>query len=94
MVRKIKIEINFSLKFKTLFERSLSIREFFSYGGLRVGLIYSQFCLLASELTAAAVILQYWTHRLQPWQWAIIITVPTFAFQLIHVRAYGAIHYS
>ena len=46
---------------------------------------------LASELTAAAVILEFWTVRLEPWQWAIIITVPTFAFQLIHVRAYGEI---
>jgi L-asparagine transporter-like permease len=37
------------------------------------------------------VILQFWTPVLYPWQWAIIITVPVFAFQLIHVRAYGAI---
>jgi L-asparagine transporter-like permease len=51
-------------------------------------MIYSQ--RLASELTASAVILEFWTPRLHPWQWGIIITVPVFAFQLIHVRAYGA----
>jgi amino acid permease len=51
--------------------------------------IYSQLRLLASELTAAAVILQFWTPRLQPWQWAIIVIVPIFILQLIHVRAYG-----
>jgi amino acid permease len=51
-----------------------------------------QWCLtIPSELTASAVILEFWTSRLHPWQWAIIITVPVFAFQLIHVRAYGAI---
>jgi len=44
---------------------------------------------IASELTAAAVILQFWTQALQPWQWAIIIIVPMFALQLIHVRVYG-----
>jgi len=48
---------------------------------------------IPSELTAAAVILQYWTLSLQPWQWAIIITVPTFAFQLFHVKAYGESEY-
>jgi amino acid permease len=54
-------------------------------------LIYiTNFCLLASELTAAAIILQFWTPRLLPWQWAIIIIVPIFGLQLIHVRAYGA----
>ena len=45
---------------------------------------------LASELTAAAIILQFWTPHLVPWQWAIIIIVPIFALQLIHVRVYGA----
>ena len=44
---------------------------------------------LASELTAAAVILQFWTQKLQSWEWAIIIIVPVFALQLIHVRVYG-----
>lgn len=46
--------------------------------------------LAASELTAAAVILQFWTDKLQPWHWAIIIIVPIFALQLIHVRVYGS----
>ncbi|KAG6824955.1 hypothetical protein H0H92_005323 [Tricholoma furcatifolium] len=44
---------------------------------------------IPSELTAAAVILQYWTLTLQPWHWALIIIVPVFFFQLIHVRAYA-----
>ena len=44
---------------------------------------------LASELTAAAVILGYWSPLLQPWHWAIIIIVPIFFLQLIHVRVYG-----
>lgn len=46
--------------------------------------------LLASELTAAAVILQYWDSRIQPWQYALMIIAPVFAMQLIHVRVYGA----
>jgi len=48
---------------------------------------------IPSELTAAAIILQFWTPRLVPWQWAIIIIVPIFALQLIHVRAYGESEY-
>ncbi|KAJ3483023.1 hypothetical protein NLJ89_g12099 [Agrocybe chaxingu] len=44
---------------------------------------------IPSELTAAAVILQFWTQTLQPWHWAIIIIIPMFALQLIHVRVYG-----
>ena len=72
---------------KTLFRRSLSIRELFLSNS---ELICIQLCLLASELTAAAVILQFWTPRLEPWQWAIIIIVPIFALQLINVRTYGA----
>jgi hypothetical protein len=61
----------------------------------------------ASELTAAAIILQvgvlfkssyhgtsdnsgqYWTPKLLSWHWAIIIVVPVFLLQLIHVRIYG-----
>lgn len=52
----------------------------------------SAYSVLASELTAAAVILQFWTQKLQPWHWAIIIIVPVFALQLIHVRVYGMVH--
>jgi len=48
---------------------------------------------IPSELTAAAVILQFWTPLLHPWQWAIVITVPVFAFQLTHVGAYGESEY-
>ncbi|KAF9008046.1 amino acid permease-domain-containing protein [Cyathus striatus] len=48
---------------------------------------------LQCELTAAAVILQYWTPALQPWHWAIIIIVPVFFLQLIHVRVYGESEY-
>ncbi|KAH9482106.1 Lysine-specific permease [Psilocybe cubensis] len=48
---------------------------------------------IPSELTAAAVILQYWTDALQPWHWAIVIIVPIFAIQLIHVRVYGESEY-
>ncbi|PPR08190.1 hypothetical protein CVT24_001573 [Panaeolus cyanescens] len=48
---------------------------------------------IPSELTAAAVILQFWTQALQPWHWAIIIIIPIFALQLIHVRVYGETEY-
>ncbi|KAI6114751.1 amino acid permease-domain-containing protein [Pisolithus croceorrhizus] len=48
--------------------------------------------LLSSiELTAAAIILEFWAPHIQPWQWALIIIVPVFALQLIHVRVYGEI---
>ncbi len=33
---------------------------------------------------------QYWTTKLQTWEWALIIIIPVFAMQLIHVRVYGA----
>ncbi|KAH7910314.1 amino acid permease-domain-containing protein [Hygrophoropsis aurantiaca] len=45
------------------------------------------------ELTAAAIILQYWAPQVQPWEWALIIIIPVFAFQLIHVRVYGESEY-
>ncbi|KJA17730.1 hypothetical protein HYPSUDRAFT_146045 [Hypholoma sublateritium FD-334 SS-4] len=48
---------------------------------------------LQCELTAAAVILQFWTQKLQSWEWAIVIIVPIFALQLIHVRVYGESEY-
>ncbi|KAI0832919.1 amino acid permease/ SLC12A domain-containing protein [Trametes gibbosa] len=48
---------------------------------------------LQCELTAAAVILQYWDSRILPWQWALIIVAPIFAMQLIHVRVYGESEY-
>lgn len=48
---------------------------------------------IPSELTAAAVILGYWSPLLQPWHWAIIIIVPIFFLQLIHVRVYGESEY-
>ncbi|KDR69445.1 hypothetical protein GALMADRAFT_1352458 [Galerina marginata CBS 339.88] len=48
---------------------------------------------LQCELTAAAVILQFWTEKLQAWHWALIIIVPIFALQLIHVRVYGESEY-
>ncbi|TFK33264.1 amino acid permease/ SLC12A domain-containing protein [Crucibulum laeve] len=48
---------------------------------------------LQCELTAAAVILQYWTPALLAWHWAIIIIVPIFLLQLIHVRVYGESEY-
>jgi len=43
----------------------------------------------ASELTAAAVVLQYWAPYLQTWQWALIVIVPVFSLQLIYVKVYG-----
>ncbi|KAI5983118.1 amino acid permease/ SLC12A domain-containing protein [Pisolithus albus] len=49
--------------------------------------------LLSSELTAAAIILEFWAPQIQPWQWALIIIVPVFALQLIHVRVYGESEY-
>ncbi|KAI6043723.1 amino acid permease/ SLC12A domain-containing protein [Pisolithus marmoratus] len=45
------------------------------------------------ELTAAAIILEFWAPHIQPWQWALIIIVPVFALQLIHVRVYGESEY-
>jgi len=48
---------------------------------------------IPSELVAASIILQYWTDKLQPWQWALIIIIPIFAMQLIHVRVYGESEY-
>ncbi|KAI0076970.1 hypothetical protein K474DRAFT_1644184 [Panus rudis PR-1116 ss-1] len=48
---------------------------------------------LQCELIAAAVILQYWTTALKPWEWALIIIIPIFAMQLIHVRVYGESEY-
>ncbi|KAF8165965.1 amino acid permease-domain-containing protein [Crassisporium funariophilum] len=48
---------------------------------------------LQCELTAAAVILQFWTPALQTWHWAIIIVVPIFALNLIHVKVYGESEY-
>ncbi|KAI6098542.1 amino acid permease-domain-containing protein [Pisolithus sp. B1] len=33
----------------------------------------------------------FWAPHIQPWQWALIIIVPVFALQLIHVRVYGEI---
>ncbi|KDQ09449.1 hypothetical protein BOTBODRAFT_117179 [Botryobasidium botryosum FD-172 SS1] len=48
---------------------------------------------LGCELTAAAVILQYWTPTLRPWAWSLIIVIPIFLLQLIHVRMYGESEY-
>ncbi|KAG6915914.1 hypothetical protein DXG01_009284 [Tephrocybe rancida] len=47
---------------------------------------------IPSELTAAAVILQFWTPALQTWHWALIIILPIFFIQLIHVRVFGLIY--
>ncbi|KAF8888141.1 amino acid permease-domain-containing protein, partial [Gymnopilus junonius] len=43
------------------------------------------------RVNSGCCILQFWTDRLQPWHWAIIIIVPVFALQLIHVRVYGSL---
>ncbi|KAI0757972.1 amino acid permease-domain-containing protein [Fomes fomentarius] len=48
---------------------------------------------LQCELTAAAVILQYWNPHIAPWQYALMIILPIFAMQLIHVRVYGESEY-
>ncbi|KAH9947189.1 amino acid permease-domain-containing protein [Amylocystis lapponica] len=48
---------------------------------------------LQCELTAAAVVLQFWESRLQAWEWALIIIIPIFAMQLINVRVYGESEY-
>ncbi|KAF9461615.1 amino acid permease/ SLC12A domain-containing protein [Collybia nuda] len=48
---------------------------------------------LQCELTAAAIILQFWTPKLLAWHWAVIIIVPIFLLQLIHVRVYGESEY-
>ena len=42
-----------------------------------------------SELVAAAVVLDFWTTRVPSWAWALILIVPIFLMQLIHVRVYG-----
>ncbi|KAI0052874.1 hypothetical protein FA95DRAFT_1553160 [Auriscalpium vulgare] len=48
---------------------------------------------IPSELVAASVILSYWTQSLQSWEWSLIIVVPVFLLQLIHVRVYGEIEF-
>lgn len=48
---------------------------------------------IPSELTAAAIILQFWAPQVQAWEWALVIIVPVFLLQLIHVRAYGESEY-
>ncbi|KAI1791056.1 amino acid permease-domain-containing protein [Ganoderma leucocontextum] len=48
---------------------------------------------LQCELTAAAVILQYWDPNIKPWQYALMIIFPIFMMQLIHVRVYGESEY-
>ncbi|KAI0684368.1 amino acid permease-domain-containing protein [Earliella scabrosa] len=48
---------------------------------------------LQCELTAAAVILQYWNPHITAWQYALMIIAPIFAMQLIHVRVYGESEY-
>lgn len=48
---------------------------------------------IPSELTAAAVILQFWDARVKPWEWALVIIAPVFLMQLIHVRVYGESEY-
>ncbi|KAF8555551.1 hypothetical protein OG21DRAFT_1410740 [Imleria badia] len=48
---------------------------------------------VTSELTAAAVILQFWAPQVQSWQWALAIIAPVFLMQLIHVRVYGESEY-
>ncbi|KAM5542466.1 hypothetical protein V8D89_003925 [Ganoderma adspersum] len=48
---------------------------------------------IPSELTAAAVILQYWGPNIKPWQYALMIIAPIFIMQLIHVRVYGESEY-
>ncbi|KAI0355508.1 hypothetical protein OH77DRAFT_1496201 [Trametes cingulata] len=48
---------------------------------------------LQCELTAAAVILQFWDPRITAWEWALIIVTPIFLMQLIHVRVYGESEY-
>ncbi|KAG2120366.1 amino acid permease/ SLC12A domain-containing protein, partial [Suillus clintonianus] len=48
---------------------------------------------IPSELTAAAVILQFWAPQVQAWEWALVIIVPVFLLQLIHVRVYGESEY-
>ncbi|KAJ3482908.1 hypothetical protein NLI96_g6672 [Meripilus lineatus] len=54
------------------------------------------YTLLSNEIDTDCVVIagtQYWTIRLQPWEWALIIIVPIFAIQLIHVRWYGESEY-
>lgn len=34
--------------------------------------------------------IQYWNPHIAPWQYALMIILPIFAMQLIHVRVYGA----
>ncbi|KAG2738095.1 hypothetical protein P692DRAFT_20842171 [Suillus brevipes Sb2] len=48
---------------------------------------------IPSELTAAAIILQFWAPQVQAWEWAIVIIIPVFLLQLIHVRVYGESEY-
>ncbi|KAG1738782.1 amino acid permease/ SLC12A domain-containing protein [Suillus lakei] len=36
---------------------------------------------------------QYWAPQVQAWEWALVIIVPVFLLQLIHVRVYGESEY-
>ncbi|KAG5355769.1 Lysine-specific permease [Yarrowia sp. B02] len=48
---------------------------------------------IPSELTAAAIIIQFWAPHIGSWVWAIVIIVPMFFLQLISVKTYGETEY-
>lgn len=48
---------------------------------------------IPSEITACAIIIQFWLPHIQAWIWAIVIIVPLFMIQLLNVKFYGEIEY-
>ncbi len=48
---------------------------------------------IPSELTSAAIIIQYWLPNVASWVWAIVIIVPMFCLNLISVKTYGEAEY-
>jgi L-asparagine transporter-like permease len=42
-----------------------------------------------TEKLANRTFIQFWAPQVQAWEWAIVIIIPVFLLQLIHVRVYG-----
>ncbi|KAG1807576.1 amino acid permease, theoretically lysine-specific [Suillus variegatus] len=49
--------------------------------------------LLVSVKITDGTFNQFWAPQVQAWEWALVIIVPVFLLQLIHVRAYGESEY-
>ncbi|PRP82596.1 hypothetical protein PROFUN_04901 [Planoprotostelium fungivorum] len=60
---------------------------------LGIGYYFQWAFSIPSELTAAAVILQFWAPHIDVWVWALIIIIPMFLIQFINVRVWGEVEY-